>query len=340
MTTLRTKHFGALWALLSCLPLPAIGAAGLPAIPLDTPHPVEIVLAQQEITVSVPDNSAYAMQGGLIGALVGAAVSNAQVKNAEERIATLRDVLIDYPFNARVEAALRAKLAEGDVLAGHPVEILHAGWSADAPNASAATGEVLVLTPGYAVNNDFDELAVDLDLAYVRRSLRSNGKPVQKILFQRTYAFRFPLQDTDDPTAAEDWWLRWPALGEPALAAMLDQGIEHVTDMLVHDLSAAGREEAALPTRRQRGTVQGIEYRGRMVRQGADWIWLRTGNPPNASLLGYRPVAYARAPANADAPVAPVDAGADASFPVSPPGSDDAGGDTAPATPEAATPTS
>ena len=53
-------------------------------MPLAPALPVEVVLNQHELAVDVP-NTAAAMGGqfGLLGALIGSGIQNAQVKNAE-----------------------------------------------------------------------------------------------------------------------------------------------------------------------------------------------------------------------------------------------------------------
>ena len=55
-------------------------------LPLEPQLSVELILGQQEMAVDVPDSSAATAQFGLIGALVGSAIENAQVQNAEKRV--------------------------------------------------------------------------------------------------------------------------------------------------------------------------------------------------------------------------------------------------------------
>lgn len=313
---------------LLCAAMPAPAAKPkLPATPIHTSQPAEIIFSQQEIAVSVPDTAnAVSMQFGLIGALVGTAVSNAQVKKAEERVRGLRDTLLDYPFNARMEEVLRRKLDTHTILAGQGLRVLDATWDGDSASMADPVEDAVVLVPGYSVSSSFEQLSVTLALRHVQRTARADRKPKQKILFSRQYAFHFPLQALEghgaDETAA-----RWEAMGRAGLEALIDQGIEQVTDMLVYDLSTEGRSEAELPIRGLSGTVGGQEFDGRVVREGERWLWLRSGPGALRTLAGHHPVDEQRVAAlQAAAPaVAATADGMDAA------GNDGQGSDSAPA---------
>lgn len=276
---------------LLCGALPAIAAKPtLPATPIRTSQPAEIILVQQELAVEVPGAAeAVGMQFGLIGALVGTAVSNAQVKNAEARVGQLRNTLLDYPFNARMQEALQRKLATHAILGDQGITVLHATWDGDSASMPNPVEDALVLVPGYAIQSDFEQLSVKVALSHVQRTARAGKKPKQKILFTRNYAFNFPLSplegDGTDETAA-----RWVAFGRQPLEALLDTGIDQVTDMLVYDLSAEGRDEAGQPIRGLSGKVGGQEFNGRTVREGERWLWLRTGPGGLRTLVGQHPV--------------------------------------------------
>lgn len=234
----------------------------LPATPITTSQPAEIIFMQQELAVDVPDSSAATAQYGLLGAIIGSAITNAQVKNGEQRVAELRNLLLDYPFNARMEQSLRAKLAENGILGEQGLRVLHTTWDAD-PQSAAANGDAIVLTPRYSILNNFELLSVKLTFNHVERTARPGKKPRQKIRLSRTYAFDFPLEKISGSGAEEDA-ARWVSFGRAPLEHMLDLGIDQVTDMLVYDLSTEGREEAALQTR---GSS--------VVREGGRWNWLR-----------------------------------------------------------------
>ena len=77
-------------------------------MPLGDAMTVELVLNQQEIGVDVSQTNAMAAGGGLLGALIVAGIDNSRTKSAEERIVPIRDLLLSYPFNERVEREIRA----------------------------------------------------------------------------------------------------------------------------------------------------------------------------------------------------------------------------------------
>jgi len=289
-------------------------------IPLAQELPVEVVLNQHELAVEVPATaSAVGMQFGLIGALVGSAVQNAQVKKAEERVVPIRNALLDYRFNERVEAALRAKLASEGLSPNPTIKVMATPW--DAVDAQQSKQDMplhaLVIVPHYAIDYDFNTLSVSLLAQLVDRTVKPNGKVKTKFLFSRNYAFRFPLAGA----LGDDNPQRWAGMGAQRLGALLDQGVNQATDMLVHDFSPAGRADREQKIKRETATVKGMSYPGRAVRQSDEWVWVRTGNGMFATLQGYQPVdpsatpaasADAAAAASASAPATPAAPATDA----------------------------
>ena len=277
---------------LLCLALPALAAKPmLPPTPIHTSQPAEIILTQQELAVDVPGTAnAVGMQFGLIGALVGTAITNAQVKNAEERVGELRNALLDYPFNARMQETLRRKLAEHAILGEQGIHVLHATWDGDSAAMANPVEDALVLVPRYAILSNFEQLSVELTLSHVQRTARTGKKPKQKTLLARTYAFNFPLTTGIGEGGVDADASRWVAFGRQPLEALLDIGIDQVTDMLVYDLSTEGRGEAEQPVKGLVGTVGGREFAGRVVRKGDHWLWLRTGPGAQRWLVGQHPV--------------------------------------------------
>ena len=257
-------------------------------MPLAPELPVEVVLNQHELAVEVPNTAgAVGMQFGLIGALVGSAIQNAQVKKAEERVIALRNALLDYHFNERVEAELRAKLAS-EGLSPNPV-IMATPWDAtDAQqNKQDMPLHAMVIVPHYAIDSGFAAMTVSLNTSIVDRTIKPNGKVKTKILFTRNYTMHLPLAG---PISEEENPQRWSGMGAARLGAVLDQAVVQVTDMLVHDFSAAGRAEWAQKIKRETATIKGISYPGRDVRHGDDWVWVRSGNGNYSTLQGYLPV--------------------------------------------------
>jgi hypothetical protein len=259
-------------------------------MPLAAELPVEVVMAQHELEVDVPETaSAMGAQFGLIGALIGSAVQNSQVKKAEERVVPIRDQLLAYRFNERVEAVLRAKLASDGLSPRPSIKVMQTRW--DAAEAQANTGDMplhaLVIVPRYSMDAGFNTLSVSFSTQLVDRTLKANGKVRTKYLFSRNYAFRFPLAGA----VSDENPQRWASMGSARLAGLLDQGVEQAADMLVYDFSSAGRAEWEQKIKRETATVKGLSYPGRAVRQGEDWVWARSGNSFVVSTLqGYQPV--------------------------------------------------
>jgi hypothetical protein len=268
-------------------------AAKAPALssPLAQDLPVEVVLNQNEIAVDVPATaSAVGMQFGLLGAIIGSSIQNAQTSNAEERIVPVRDLLVSYRFNERMEAAIRAKLASEGISPNPQITVRATPWDArEAATASdqPATTQVLVLTPRYAMTNDFQLMTVSLMTSLVERTRKANGKYKNKILFSRNYRFEFVTVASEGKDEMAQLWTR---MGSAGLASLLDQGIEQSTDMLVHDFSAAGRAwwTSKAAKNAPSPTLLGQKFSGRQVHQGENYIWTRSGSGAFQQIQGHR----------------------------------------------------
>lgn len=267
-------------------------------MPVAAELPVELIENQNELAVDVSETaSLIGGQFGLIGALIGAGVQNAQAKKAEERVVPLRDLLISYHFNDRLEQGLRTKLAS-DGLSPHPeLTVMKAPWeSVDAQHALNAPPQALVLKPRYSIDSGFSQITVQVTAQLVHRTLKANGRIDSSNDFARTYAFHFPMHASGSPDPVQ----RWTQLGGAGLARVLDEGIAQTTDMLVYDFSAQGRAEWTQPVDGS-VTVRGITYRGRPLRRDNDWAWVRTGRKWGQSIQGYRPIDGSAPPAAAAA---------------------------------------
>lgn len=260
-------------------------------MPIAEQLPVDIVTAQEEIAVTVPPNPGMAF--GLVGALVGVAISNVQVANGEKRVSEIRNLLIDYPFNDRFEQALRTKLPSSGI-SPHPLfTVRKTPWEALSAEQRADTpADVLVLIPSYQLTNTFESMTVTLNAHMAHRSVKSNGKPKVEVGFARSYSMRIPMNKISGSTADEDA-KRWIAMGKGSLHTLLDRASDQVTDMLIYDLSGDGRAEASKRVGAERTALKGETYVGRRIRGDADWVWTRNNNGKYQSLIGYYPVSGA-----------------------------------------------
>ena len=283
----------------------------VPAMPVAEQLPVEIVLAQQELDIDVPATGAVAgaAVGGLLGALIGTAIDKAAVSNGEERAAELRNQLVDYPFNQRIEAALREKLPSEGLSPQPQISVCSAlaasstQFPAIGCSVAPATG-VLVIVPRYAIDAKFENLVVQMHAHFIDRETKSNGKPKVRNRFSYAYHFNFPIDPIADEKP-EQTAVRWSALGSAPLATLLDTGVTQVTDMLAYDFSAEGRAERATP-KRGSTAFNGRVFNGQQVRTGKDWVWSRMGKHSGDALHGYYPVSpdALRASVAASAPAA------------------------------------
>lgn len=277
-------------------------------MPLAAQLPVELVASQQEMGVEVPDTATQVgAQFGLIGALVGSAVQNNQVQKAEAAVIPLRNLLVDYPFNARIESALRAKLASEGLSPAPVVTVSATGWEPNNAQQDKSTmpRQALVLRPSYQIDHTFNDLSVNLSAQFVERTPKNNQRFKNKVVFNQVYRFHFPL--VPDP-ASTDAIKRWEAVGAERIGQMLDVGVSNVVDMLVYDLSAEGRAQWDRKNPSSDATIKGMTFSGMLLRQTDDYAWCRMGLRMQRSLHGYHPVdastMIAAAPALVAAPPA------------------------------------
>lgn len=295
--------------------------AGAPTVPKPMAQDltVEVVQAQQELAVDVPDSNAgmvgaqFGLLGALVGSAIGSAIENSAAKKAEANVAPIRDQLIGFDFNARFEQAVRAKLASEGISTKPQFVFLSpvAMAERDEKNGERAL-KALVLRPRYSMDNAFNSMTVSIGVALVDRERKSNGKYKERQAFFRNYSFHFPL---DLPSAQNP--KQWADLGKPTLTALLDQGITQSVDMVVYDFSDEGRAQWEQSNKKMFAPLKGRRYPGMALRTEQDYVWVRTGKRYMQTVQGYQvvsgPLATAAsvaatapaAPAVADAPAAP-----------------------------------
>ena len=282
----------------------------IPPTPVAQALPVELIRAQNEIGVQVPETAAnVGMQFGLVGALIGSAVQNQQAKNAEARIVPLRNLLVEYRFNEKMEQALRERLPSAG-LSPEPqlsVRAMRADAEAGA-TLDSMPAEALVLVPRVAMDYDFGQLTVYLAADLTKRTAKSNGVVKANSQLFRSYSYSFPMH-VGIPAQRD---AKWVELGGERIAALLDQAAAQLADMVVYDFSAEGRAAwQGKVGNKDFVRVNDVGFAGRPIRQGDDWAWVHVGRGW-LTIRGYHPIVAstfaAAAPAAAEAPAAMPDA--------------------------------
>lgn len=280
----------------------ALLVAGLNAAAADSdaiPNPiapalnVELVLNQQEIDVNVVSTAPVAGQFGLIGALVGAAIDTANAKAAEKRVADIRNLLVDYNFNQAVEDAVKAAVATPGISPSPTVTTRKTAWDAVAEQGYPADGQaqtVLRLIPRYTIASNFESITVSMQALYMQRTVKDSGKIKESSIFSRNYSFELPLQEKQGADADADAD-RWVAIGKDGLAALLNQGVGQIADMLAYDFSTEGRALAMQAAGGKKTEFKGKQYKGTVLRETPDYIWVANGKIKARSIIGVQPVA-------------------------------------------------
>ncbi len=284
-------------------------SAGVVPKPIAPQLQVEVVQAQQEIAIDVPTTASnVGMQFGLIGALVGSAIQHSQAQGAEQRVTAVRDALVGYDFNARLEQALRVKLVSDAISPEPQFTLLTPVAVAERTAArSEIPAQALVLVPRYSFDYEMSKLTVRIDATLENRERKGNGKYKFRSQFKHAYAFSFPIAN---PAKTAQPWLDQ---GRAGLAALLDQGVAQVTDMIAYDFSDAGRAEWDRDNRKQFARVKDRGYPGLPIRQEADYVWVRTGKFDAQVVQGWQPLDASLAPAETAAAAVAAPAAATAS---------------------------
>ncbi len=246
-------------------------------IPLGERLSVEADVVQKGLFVLVNDNGGL----GIVSPLAGMIVNGVAKNNAETRIAPMNEALASYRLDETLKARLQAKLASGLALEGISPNPELSFWERgqQVSGGSVIVKDVplqaMVILPQYFMSQDFDRLTVKLHVQVVDRERKANGQYKARARATRIYTFNQRLEETK----VEENAAVWHSLPPRALAALLDEGIDHVIDMMIYDFSAEGRSEWDANVRNGRATLDGHVYGGKEVRRGDGWIWLRSGAP-------------------------------------------------------------
>lgn len=228
---------------------------------------VQVVVSQAEIKPNIHISSiTSATGGGLLFAAIDAGVNNARAKDAELAIVPLRESLVGYDFDPRVQ------LASSNLLTG-------LGWfdpkqqkfSKDESPASilaavdaAGTSQLMVLNYTYETSADFSALVVTMKGTLVNKAVPQGKKPevrLQPKFLKWTQSVRsfilLPGANPKDPAANVRAWSA--DKGAKARAA-LETGIDRCEHLMARSLAFSADEFASMNKRNKRNmsTVPGV----------------------------------------------------------------------------------
>lgn len=123
---------------------------------------VYVGLEQREIKPTIEVSTAGGANFGLIGALIDASVNNSRAEGAEAMIRPVRNALLDYDFDSRIQEEIVVALQDQEWFADSPPELIKSALdeSYKARLARSESDAVLFLTTDYSLSPDFSELEV------------------------------------------------------------------------------------------------------------------------------------------------------------------------------------
>jgi hypothetical protein len=273
---LRSSHltaFLAVFLLAGCATIPPHEA--LPATAQEQIASTDVVfpIQQSEIYVFVPNsNVAVATGGGLLGALIDAGINSVRTSNAETAVKPLRDALVDYHFDAAMQAAVKSELGQIPWIHAEDYRVLRdiTANSTDGALAGSKDSAVLFVTADYRLSNDGDVLDITTVaslfpksdvLAALKKTQGGSGPKtaLANSIYHNTFVFEATLpgatQDRDQNIAA------WSANNGAEMRNLLDQGAKAIAEMVAADLQGGDQPDTGT------ATVAIKNIKGKMVKQ-------------------------------------------------------------------------
>jgi hypothetical protein len=226
---------------------------------------VYLIVPQAEIQPNINiSNITAAVGGGLLFALIDAGVNNARAKEAEKQVIPLRESLVGFEVDPRIQSAAAATLSG-------------LGWfetreskftkdpSPDGMLAALDAGaapQLMVLRYEYETNADFSGIVVTLHASLLNKETPKGKKPVVRLqpkyqrYLQTTRSF-IMLSDPKDPAANVQ---AWATDGAKMARTAIDLGIQRCDELLGRSLAYSAADAAGLQKRNKRkmSTVPGI----------------------------------------------------------------------------------
>jgi hypothetical protein len=218
---------------------------------------VVLPIYQNEITVAIPvstGGSAGAASFGLIGALVGslvdASIDSANAAAAEASVKSLRDAMVDFDFDAMMQAELQTALSQAAYLKHGNVRVVKEvspDYLEKALKESKASA-MLVALMSYQLNFNADELTIVMaprvlpKTADLQAMLPEKYDPkAQQItanneLYRNAFTFVTAVPNATNNRDANI--ALWAANGGAPLRDAMKQGAAKLAQMAVADLQA------------------------------------------------------------------------------------------------------
>ena len=283
---LRFAVLASLIALGGCATTPH---APLPSMARDKISSTDVVLPirQSEIYVFVPNSQiSAATGGGLLFALVDAAVDSVRTSKAEDAVKPLRDSLVDFNFDESFQGELKKSLSEVPWIHLADVRVIKevTNNSMDEALTGSKSGAVLFAAPDYHLSNDANLLVLKVTVSLfpnddALRALSKNKSnsgaktAMEKALYRNTFTFSTKIPGTASDRDAN--MKVWSADNGAAARAALNRGAAKLAVMLAEDLQKpeemAGNDNAKGTTRSV--VVDGVS--GQVVRDDDDGDMVR-----------------------------------------------------------------
>lgn len=240
-------------------------------VPLAPVLPIEIVLDQKDGPVVTPMVNPLGSEG-LIPRLQGAA----SVKANTPRLAEIKARMVGVDFDGKMEKALRAALASERVSPKSEIHVVREAWSDEDAFAKsqASDGIYLKVNTFYGFDAYFNALRFSVNAWLYKLERTPKGKLKSSVLLARYYDYNISMPDVRWKVANASAW-RWQRVSDDDLRAMIDEGIEQTTKMLVYDFSAEGQQDFLNEPGPKSFEWQGAKLKGKLLREEGDRIWVQ-----------------------------------------------------------------
>lgn len=274
---------------------------------------VQVVVAQAEIKPNINiSNMTAAAGGGLLFAMIDAGVNNSRAKEAEKVVVPMREALVGYDFDPRVQ------LASSNLLAG-------LGWfdprtqkfsKDESPAAilsavdAAGTSQLMVMNYSYETSADFSAVVVTLKATLVNKALpkgkKSEARLQPKFLPWSQSVRSFVLLPGANPKDAAANAQGWAAEGGAKARTAIEVGIDRCVQLMQRSLALSAADATAMKKRNKRkmSAVPGV-MGWEIDAQPTHTVYYEGGQLTQVEDFGVAPVSATAAPAAPAAEAAP-----------------------------------